>query len=475
MLKVLFIEPKSPNLHIFTQFSLPRLGSIILATIARQAGWEAKVIMEEEVALDWDEIASSDLVAISTITPTAPRAYAISDRVRRLGIPTILGGPHVTFLSEEALTHADFVIRGEGEIPFRAFLEVFISKKWKAVPALCYWLAGHEVINPMLEGMCNLDDIPYPDFSLLISPLRRIAGYKIIPIQTSRGCPFDCGFCSVTGMFGKKYRYRSCENVIKELQQYNTTKNFIFFYDDNFAANLTHTRDLLQRMIAEKFKFRWSTQVRTDSARDEGMIKLMRRAGCHTVFIGFESVNPASLQSMQKKQTLTDIRLAAQVFRKHGIHVHGMFVYGFDDDDWQTVRHTVKFAKRSKLTSSQFLILTPLPGTRAYEQLAHENRIKFHDWSLYDAHHVVFQPKRFTLDELQKAQILSHKRFYSLIESLKRVIAFRWVDLGIAHYARRINSLWKKKNRTYLRILKLLRPKREEWVNLDYGREINIE
>jgi radical SAM superfamily enzyme YgiQ (UPF0313 family) len=476
MPKVIFIEPKAPNLHIFSQFVLPRLGSIILATIARQEGWDAKVYIEEEIQIDWNEIATADLVGVSTITPTAPRAYAISDRVRGLGIPTIIGGPHVTFLPEEALQHSDYVIRGEGEIAFRRLLRDFPSRESiSLIPSLSYQNNGKRFHNPTCPPMINLDYIPYPDFSLLARPLKPIAGKTIIPIQTSRGCPYDCSFCSVTGMFGRKYRFRSADNVMEELSGYNDHKNFIFFYDDNFAANQKHTQELLERMIAAKLKFKWSTQVRTDISKDKNLIKLMKRAGCHTVFIGFESVNPQSLKSMKKNQSIEDIRRASETFRTHGIHVHGMFVYGFDDDDWATVKSTVRFAKHAKLSSSQFLILTPLPGTRSYQQLDIEGRIQFRDWSLYDAHHVVFKPKRFSLYDLQWAQVFSHKRFYSIKESIKKFLQWRWVDLGVAHYARGLNHKWRRRNKSFLKAVKLLKPQKEGLISIDYQKEVILD
>jgi radical SAM superfamily enzyme YgiQ (UPF0313 family) len=293
-------------------------------------------------------------------------------------------------------------------------------------------------------------------------------GHPIIPILTSRGCPFDCSFCSVTGMFGKKYRFRSTEDVVAELKKYNRRRNIIFFYDDNFAANRGRAKALLEAMIAEKFRFPWTAQVRADIAQDEELVRLMKKAGCHTLFIGFESVNPRSLQEMKKKQTVAEMKQAIHLLRKHHIHIHGMFVLGFDEDDWQTIKETVKFAKRSKLTSTQFLILTPLPGSELYKKIRSENRIAFRDWTLYDAHHVVFQPARFSLFDLQKAQIFSHKKFYSLKELVLKFLRGWWLDIGLAVYARKINRSWQKKNKTFLKVVALLKPRPGTKITIDY-------
>jgi radical SAM superfamily enzyme YgiQ (UPF0313 family) len=473
MSKIVFIEPKASNLHIFSVYPLPRLGLLILGTMMKQRGWDVELFIEELRKIDFEKIRGAGLVGISTITATAPRAYAIADKVREMGIPVIMGGPHVTYLAEEALAHADYVIRGEGERTLAAFIDAWESGTgFEEVPNLSYWKDKTMFHNPWRRQDDDLDSIPFPDFSLLKADQTKKGGSTIIPVQTSRGCPFDCSFCSVTGMFGKKYRFRSTENIIAELRRYNSRKNTVFFYDDNFAANPRRAKELLKAMIRERFKFKWTTQVRADVTKDLELVRLMKRAGCHTLFIGFESVNPSSLEAMKKKQTVDEIARSIKILRKHRIHIHGMFVLGFDEDDWKTVQQNVKFAKKAKLTSTQFLILTPLPGSEFYAKVAAENRIQFHDWTLYDAHHVVFRPARLSLFDLQKAQIFCHKKFYSLKQTVKKFFKGKWIDLGIAHYARKLNKTWRKRNKTFLRAIALLKPKKGAKITLDYKEDI---
>ena len=476
MQKMIFIEPKAPNFHIFSQFQIPRLGSFILGALMKQRGWDVEIFVEETETINYEKIATADIVSISTITSTAPRAYAIADKVRNMGIPVIMGGPHVTFLPDEALRHADFVIRGEGEKALSLFIDSWESdKNFSPVPNLSYISNNGNVHNPQTAYTCDLDTLPFPDFSLLQGKIKKIAGKRIIPVQTSRGCPFDCSFCSVTGMFGKKYRYRSTGNIMRELRIYNSRKNFLFFYDDNFTANPKRAKELLRAMISEKLQFQWSTQVRVDIAKDTELVRLMKKAGCHTLFIGFESVNTSSLKEMKKKQTVPEMMNATKILRKNRIHIHGMFVYGFDHDDWQTVKETVKFAKKAKLTSTQFLILTPLPGSELYNTLNAENRIKFNDWSLYDTHHVVHEPEHFSLSELQYAQIYSHKKFYSIVEIIKKFLTGKWVALGIAHYARHLNKSWQRKNNTFIKVLELLSLRSKAILTIDYREKILLD
>ncbi len=477
MPKIVFVEPRAPNLHIFSQFPLPRLGVLILGTMMKQRGWDVEVYVEDLRRIDFDAIAGSDLVGISTITSTAPRAYAIADKVRDMGIPVLMGGAHVTFLAEEALEHADFVIRGEGERPLMAFIDAWEAGRDPAdVPNLSRKAAdGRIVHHPNLPMEEDLDTIPYPDLSLLKPDPRRRKYSPPVPIQTSRGCPFDCSFCSVTGMFGKKYRFRSTENIIGELRRYDHSRNSVFFYDDNFAANRERAKDLLQAMIRERFKFQWTTQVRADFARDTELVGLMKEAGCHTVYIGFESANPQSLDGMKKKQTVADLVRAAKVLRRHRINIHGMFVLGFDQDDWASVKKTVQFAKKIRLSTAQFLILTPLPGSEFYEKISSENRLRFHNWALYDAHHVVFEPERFSLFDLQQAHMFCHKKFYSLKQMAGKVLAGQWLGVGVAYYARKLNRMWTKRNRTFLRIVNLLKPKPGANISVEYSEEISLD
>ena len=460
--RITLVEPKNDHIHIFSKFVLPRLGGILLATIMRDKGYaaEALFLSQKEVIARWLE---TDLVGISTITATAPSAFALGDHFRKRGIPVVFGGPHVSFVPEEALEHGDYCITGEGETGFPLLVEALNRNgSLEDVPGLVWKENGVVRRNPAAPPVEDLDSLPFPDLGLLdMGRMRRIGvqglGLPTVPVQTSRGCPFDCTFCSVTGMFGRHYRHRSTGNIIAELLKYDSKSCVLFFYDDNFTANPRKTKELLKEMIRLNLGFKWSTQVRSDIAKDPEMLDLMAQAGCTSLYIGFESVDPAALKEMKKNQTVDEIRHAIREIRKRRIHVHGMFVFGFDSDTPATTRATVTFALREKIDTTQFLILTPLPGSGFYTKMLAEGRLIDRAWDTYDAHHVKFIPRGFTPWELQRAQIAAHARFYSPWHVLARLFRGSMAGFVVGVYANALNRRWQRIERDYLRQLRRLR------------------
>jgi radical SAM superfamily enzyme YgiQ (UPF0313 family) len=204
-------------------------------------------------------------------------------------------------------------------------------------------------------------------------------------------------------------RYRPIDELMATLREHVTKRDLVFFVDDNFAANPAHTKELLQAILDEGLELNWTAQVRADAARDAELLDMMQRSGCSAIYTGIESVNDATLQNIKKKQTISDMERDVAAFLKHKIRVHGMFILGFDGDDKSAAANTVRWAKQTKISSVQFLVLTPLPGTATYDQLKAENRILTTDWQYYDAHHVVFKPSSVLPVELQMMQIRAHR------------------------------------------------------------------
>ena len=457
MKKIIFVEPKAPGFHIYSKWSLPRLGSVMLGTILRDLGHEVKVYVEEIRRVDKEELYSADLVGLSTITSTAPRAYSMADELRERGVPVVMGGAHPTFLADEALEHADFVVRGEGEEAIVELLEVLDGKRAIDTVAGLSYRNGEGVVHNASRELCpDLDSHPSPDLSLIVgfgAGTRSFFKHNpIIPVVTSRGCPFNCKFCSVTTMFGRKYRFRSTEKVLEDIRPY--TDRTIFFYDDNFTASKTRTKQLLRRMIQEGLTPEWTAQVRVDVARDEELLDLMERSNCFAVYVGFESINPRTLELYSKEQTLEDITESIKKFHEHGIRIHGMFVLGSDEDDVRIIRETARFAKRVKIDTVQFMILTPIPGSEIFEEFGENNKIFTYDWSFYDGHHVVFTPNKMIPFVLQKEAVRAMKKFFSRAQMLKGLFKGDLRDALVKGYGNRLIRKWERFNKDFYYQLK---------------------
>jgi len=449
MKNIVFIEPRSPDDHIFSRYGLPRLGILILGAILENAGYYVKAFVEDVGEIDLREVLKADLVGISTITSTAPRAYEIAQLLKKRGMPVVMGGPHVTFMADEALHYSDFVLRGEAEESILPFVQALESgQDIGKVLGLSFRIGDKFFHNPPAAACRELDRLPFPDFSLLKGKLPDIR-----PVLTSRGCPFDCTFCSVTKIFGRGYRYRSKESVLRELRQVEEGE-VVFFYDDNFTANPARTKDLLRMMIEERITPRWTAQVRMDAAQDEELLELMRESNCHYVYIGVESINPDTLREYKKHLTLAKIESGIQKFHEYGIRVHGMFVLGSDHDDVETIRNTAKFAKKNRIDTIQFMILTPMPGTQQYQDYKEQGRLLTTDWSLYDGHHVVHEPKLMTPFELQVETLRAMRAFYSYWEIVKVMFRFDFLAVVLKAYGHRLQVRWQRRNRSYFKLIR---------------------
>jgi len=419
-MKIVFIEPKASEANVYSKITMPLLGPVYLGSILKKRGHQVEIYNENIHTPDYSRL-KADCFGISILTSTAKRGYEIARKFPREKV--IIGGVHATLLPDEAIQFARQVVIGEAE---EVIADVVESR-----------LRDSFVYGKPLN---NLDSLPYPDFSL-------IKGFRfpslITPISTSRGCPFDCSFCSVTKIFGRKYRFRSAENVIGELTA--GKKRSFFFCDDNFTANPERTHKLLHLMLKHKIR-NWSCQVRCDAAGDNELLGLMSEAGCKVVCVGFESINQKTLQAYQKKQTVTQIIEAIRSFHKKGIKIHGMFVLGSDDDNKKTIWDTLRFAIREKIDTIQMAILTPFPGTKVHEFLEKEKRIFIKDWSLYDGQHIVFRPKLLSARELQLNIIKAYARFYSLSRSFSLLLRWRFRNAFFRFMGHAIVKRWIQHN-----------------------------
>src|SRR6267142_162639 len=419
--KLVFVEPKSTHLHVYSKVCIPRLGSVLLGTIMRAKGYDVRVYIEDIHDLDMAEVLSADLVAISAITSTAPQSYRLADKVRETGEIAVMGGTHTSFLPEEGMQHADFIVRGEGEFAFQELVDAIQrGEGFDKIQNLSYRTSdGHVVSNPERPKIPNLDVNPIPDYRL-------ITGWKpggVISVATSRGCPFSCTFCSVPGMYGHAFRTHSIDRVLQELQSHKGNM-YTFFADDIFTANKKRCKELLRGMITRDLTPQWGAQVRTETVDDPELLQMMRDSNCFNVYVGFESINPRTLKLFQKKQDLAKIERSIERFHSHAIRIHGMFVVGSDEDDVETVDATAEFALKHDIDSVQFMILTPIPGSPDWDTL-YDKGDKYvinRNWSLYDGHHAVHQPRRMSPYELQMAATNAMSKFYSWRGIAKKIL-----------------------------------------------------
>ena len=252
---------------------------------------------------------------------------------------------------------------------------------------------------------------------------------KYLPIhfmETTRGCPIDCEFCAVTSAFGGKFRNRPQDEVLAELKMLRpftgllTLKNLVFFVDDNIVSNRAYAREFFSR-IAD-MNLNWFGQASVNIAKDPEILKLAEKSGCTGLFMGFETLSTDAIKSIGKGVNKPSEYLdVVKKIHDHGIGIDGSFVFGFDTDDAGVFDRTAEFVIKAKLEVVYFSILTPYPGTRLHKRLTEEGRLLTEDWDLYDANHVVYQPKTFTPDQLLEGYYGALKEVYTVPSIMKRL------------------------------------------------------
>jgi radical SAM superfamily enzyme YgiQ (UPF0313 family) len=334
------------------------------------------------------------------MTASAPRGYQIADRFRDRNVPVVMGGMHPSALPEEAAQHADAVVVGEAE------------NQWPGVFA--DFAAGRPQQIYRSSDRPQLDNLPIPRRDLL-RPNRYLT---VNLVQTARGCPYACCFCSVSPTFGRAYRFRPVAEVVEEVRSLGS--RWVAFQDDNIVASPSRARELFEALLP--LRLSWVGQGDLTMAQDPELLTLMARSGCIGMFIGLESLSPDSLAAANKRPNLhVDFDQALTTIHGHGIDVIGSFVFGLDPDRTDIFQRTVEFAQRVKLAAAQFAVLTPFPGTPLYEQLKQEDRITNPDWSLYTMGHVVYQPRNMTAAELREGRLSAYRQFYSRRSILSRM------------------------------------------------------
>jgi radical SAM superfamily enzyme YgiQ (UPF0313 family) len=416
MKKIVFINPSIQNTVFgkMKMLALPPMGLGILASRTPDK-YEVKIIDENVDVVDFDR--DADLVAVTATTVQAPRAYQIIRAFRKEGVPTIMGGIHASVRTFEAAYFADSVAVGEGDELWPLILKDFDAGKLKK--------------TYHAESFPSLKNIPKVNRKLFSKK------YMIQSVQTSRGCPCNCSFCSVTKFNGSRYRFRSINEVIEEIEQLKDKR--LFIADDSIVGlgndGIDHARLLFNNL--KGLGKSWGSQVCITIAEHDDLLKAASEAGANTFYIGFESIEAESLKSLSKAINLRPIiknyKETIKRIHAHGIGVIGGFILGCDADTKEIFDKTIEFVHETGIDGCQFTIMTPFPGTRLYEQVRKEGRLLYtnypNDWVRYNAYEAVIKPRNMTVDELvsgwRKVYDATSTMGTSLIRGVKTLINTR--------------------------------------------------
>ena len=340
----------------------------------------------------------ADLIGISAWTASSSRAYQLADHYRGRGIPVVLGGPHATVRPQEAAAHADAVVVDEAETAWpRVVRDAELGR-----------------LKPMYQGhMLPLDELPAPDWS----PFHPNDYVLKLSLSTTRGCARGCDFCYESCRPKPNFRQRSLDKVLREIDA--RPAPVIAFIDNDITVNKPFARELFSALIPRRR--RWLGMTSIQAANDEELLDLMAESGCRTLFVGFESIIPESLQEVHKRcNRVEDYVRNVRRIHERGIMVNGSFVFGFDHDDTEVFQRTVQFGIEARLETATFTVLTPYPGTTLYKRLLAQGRIFDHDWSHYDTTRAVFTPAQMSTQELEEGYFGAYKQFYRWPAILER-------------------------------------------------------
>src|SRR5262245_34183538 len=434
---------------------IAQLPSLALLTLAGATpdGVEMEYVEVDDVAgfiqrprLDFD------LVALSTYTARAFDAYQVADAYRSHGIPVVIGGLHATVLPAEAARHADAVVAGEGELLWPQVVRDFQRGGRAGLKA---------VYRDARPGQFNLAESPLPRFDLLqqtpvpdpsglpdpvaSGALHRLGLYNRIPIQTSRGCPWDCDFCAASKLLGPRYRLKPVARVLEEIDLVRSQwpRPFIEFADDNTFVNKTWSRELLEGLATRDVRYFTETDVSV--AFDDELLDLLYPSGCRQVLIGFESPRRESLDRVDAvnwKLRQRDRYLEAiEKIQAHGVSVCGCFVVGFDADTPSIFDELRAFIAESHLLEVQITVLTPFPGTRLYDRLLAEGRLLYPGaWDRCTLFDVNFRPRHMTPEVLEDGLVALWQSTYNAAAFAERKRYYRHLLRGVRRAAGDVNQ-----------------------------------
>jgi radical SAM superfamily enzyme YgiQ (UPF0313 family) len=372
-----------------------------------------------------------DLVGLTSTTSMIPDAYKVAELAKGYNneVKTVIGGPHVTFTQEETLMespHIDFTVAGEGETSFsNLLLHLKGKKEIKEVKGISYRDSEKIIVTPPEQLIKDVDSIPLPAIDLLPMEKYKAGTKRFGTLMTSRGCPYNCIFCSSSLQFGKIWRGHSTERVMTELRRlvFDYGIHEIEFLDDTFTLNMKRAVEIARNIKAENLDIKWSGSARVNLFNEE-IAKAMKDSGAHTIYFGIESGNQNTLDFIGKGIKLQQAVDSVRKGNEAGLHTLGSFIIGFPDDTVYEVKNTIKFSKKVKVKIAQFTIATPYPGTRLWQLAKSKNLIKTANWSKYTTLNPVMSLKNFNdkqiLGWLGKAYAYFYLRPTYLLNDLLR-------------------------------------------------------
>jgi radical SAM superfamily enzyme YgiQ (UPF0313 family) len=368
----------------------PGLGLTLVAALCPPE-CQVTIVDDEREEIDYD--LPADLVGLSLLTSNAKRGYRIAREFRKRGVPVVLGGMHVTACPDEARSEADAVVVGEAEDTWPQLLRDFEAGSLRGI-----YRSSNSV---------SLAGLPFPRRDLL----RRDQYLTVNTVQATRGCPFNCEFCSITSLFGHRTRCRPVEEVIEEVR--SLTGRVFVLNDDNVAQEREYFKDLFGRLIP--LRKRWVGNASWNISTDGEMLDLMARSGCAGVFVGFESIlsQPGLTKGLRASNRAGVYKETVRQLHARGIGVMGAFIFGFDNDDESIFPRTLEFALESRIDTAQINILVPYPGTSLYSRMKSEGRIVEDDWDRYVSDNVCFEPRHMSRETLSRQCVWVKQRFFS--------------------------------------------------------------
>lgn len=401
MMKIKLIQPAMLPRPMDTKLKTRMSPSLGLLTIANLTPKEHEVIIENENVEEIDFNEPVDLVAITITVDVMNRAAEISKEFQKRGVKVIAGGIHITADPEGTASSFDAIIIGMAERVWGKVLKDAENKSIKKIYYDMENIRGEEIVSPKYDIIDNKKYL-----------------YTNI-ISTSRGCPFQCDFCynSCTNSL-KTYINRPIEDVIKDIKTLKT--RHIMFIDDNFIGNPRWTREFLKEI--KPLKLKWNAAVTSNIVDMPQLLDEMKEAGCQSLFIGFESINSKSIESVNKVQnSVSRYEKLVDEIHKRGIMINASFVFGLDEDNVSIFKSTLDWIVKNKIETVTSHIMTPYPGTKLYSALLKENRIIDYDLSKYNTSHVVYKPKNMTPEELYNGYLWIYKEVYTFKNIMRRL------------------------------------------------------